>query len=159
MTVFGVPRYVSIVFFVACGFLTACAPKPTDAFSTALLEDVSNSIDDHYISLIASPTSASCRFDAPENVAFWKETQANMRVLVARVNYWPENAEMAEEVTLFQEALSAAREKEILALEDPTRLEDNRLWPCLDADEAAKTWNFLSTSLSDLIDVSKIETF
>lgn len=149
-------QFYLLLSFVA---VVACTAKPTDSFTTGLLEQVSKNIDGHYSRIIASQSPVSCRLSSSESQEFWSKTEVDLRVLKARVLFWPINETLIDDVEALEEALTAAKDKEVIAQEEPTRLSGGGLWPCLDADEAGRTWSLLSRSVTDLTAASKIATF
>lgn len=146
---------LSLSFFA----LSNCTPKPTDAFLTDKLVGVSKGVDAHYSRIISSTKSSSCIVSSKESQSFWATTMSDLKLLQARTEYWPDNSDLAESVSKLATTFDEAKDKEVIASEDPTRLSNGSLWPCLDADEAARTWRLLDTNLSSLIAASKVQTF
>lgn len=146
------------LYCVAC-LLTACAPKPTDPFLSAKLEQVSKAIDSHYGSIVTDSEGKECRHSSKSSQTFWASMRSEKKVIDARTTYWPQNNKFKDEIALFFEAVFEAEEKETIAEQEPTVLQDNRLWYCLDADEAGRTWRLVSEGLEPLVSASRIPVF
>lgn len=139
--------------------MPACTPKPTDPYLTGKLEEVSKSVDSHYAKLVTNTNGVDCRYSNKINNGFWHKLESDLTLLNARATYWPQNNKFIDEFELFSDALEEAKQKEVIAELEPTRLTNSSLWYCLDSDEASRTWYLVSKSIIPLISASKISAF
>lgn len=66
--------------------LSGCATEATDPETARYLTQLSERTTTYYNSLIRTNGTADCRYSAPPNQRFWRETDGDLRVIGARVH-------------------------------------------------------------------------